>query len=221
MKMIKRYYKKYPVLTLIVIGIITTIVLLNDSFEAKNKNTLLTKANNPTVTTIITSSPTPIETLATITPSITVTTNTNKEDNFYKVIKVVDGDTIKVEINGKSETVRLIGIDTPEVVDPRKPVQCFGKEASNKAKEILEGKVVRLESDITQGDRDKYQRLLRFVFLEDGTNFNKYMISEGFAHEYTYRSNPYKYQEEFIEAENQARELKKGLWADDACEDYK
>ena len=76
-------------------------------------------------------------------------------ETFYPVTKVVDGDTIAVEMNGKKETVRLIGLDTPETVEPRKPVQCFGKQASDKAKEILSGKRVRLEMDASQGERDK------------------------------------------------------------------
>jgi micrococcal nuclease len=136
------------------------------------------------------------------------------KSELCEVVNVVDGDTIKVNINGATETLRLIGIDTPETVDPRKPVQCFGKEASNKAKEILTGKKVRLEADSTQDERDKYNRLLRYVYLEDGTFFNKLMIEEGYAHEYTYQSNPYKYQTEFKEAEKNARESKKGLWGD-------
>lgn len=132
---------------------------------------------------------------------------------LFDVVKVVDGDTIKVNIDGVEESIRMIGLDTPETVDPRKPVQCFGEEASNKAKELLSGKKVSLESDVTQGERDKYQRLLRYVYMEDGKLFNKLMIEEGFAHEYTY-SIPYKYQEEFKEAEKSAREAKKGLWGD-------
>lgn len=135
----------------------------------------------------------------------------NKDTKLFKVIEVVDGDTIKVLMDNKEETVRLIGIDTPEVLDPRIPVQCFGIEASNKAKELLTGKNVMLESDATQGEKDKYGRLLRYVFL-DKENFNKIMISEGFAHEYTYQNNPYKYQLEFIRAEKEARENKRGLW---------
>ncbi|MBU3925078.1 thermonuclease family protein [Patescibacteria group bacterium] len=137
--------------------------------------------------------------------------------DLYKVVKVVDGDTIAVDIAGKTKTIRLIGINTPETVDPRKPVECFGKEASNKAKEILTGKSVRLEADITQGERDKYGRLLRYAFLEDGTNFNKMMISEGFAYEYTY-GTPYKYQDEFNQAEKEAMDAQKGLWAPGACD---
>ncbi len=136
----------------------------------------------------------------------------------FMVDHVVDGDTFAVLVNGKKETIRLIGIDTPEVVDPRKPVQCFGKEASNKAKELLTGKKVTLTNDPTQGERDKYKRLLRYAFLEDGTNFNAYMIREGYAHEYTYQSNPYKFQTEFKTAEIYARENKRGLWADGVCD---
>lgn len=136
---------------------------------------------------------------------------------MFKVAKVIDGDTIKVVVNNKEETVRLIGIDTPEVVDPRKPVQCFGIEASNKAKEILQNRMVILESDAASGDADQYDRLLRYVFLEDGTNVNKLMIEEGYAHEYTYKDNQYKYRNEFIEKEKEARENKRGLWADNAC----
>ena len=105
----------------------------------------------------------------------------------YRVVKVVDGDTLDVEIDGKIERLRLIGIDTPETVDPRKSVQCFGREASNKAKELLSGQFVNLESDETQGERDKYKRLLRYVFLPDGTNFNLYMIAEALYHNQQYR----------------------------------
>jgi len=135
---------------------------------------------------------------------------------FYSVVKVVDGDTLTLNIDGQNQTLRLIGIDTPETVDPRKPVQCFGVEASNKAKEVLTGQKVRIEKDSTQGELDKYNRLLAYVFLEDGTNFNKMMIEQGYAYEYTYNL-PYKYQADFKLAEQIAREEKRGLWAEDTC----
>lgn len=137
-------------------------------------------------------------------------------DRAYRVLKVVDGDTLDVEINGASQRLRLIGIDTPETVDPRKSIQCFGKEASNKAKELLENNFVTLESDETQGEKDKYGRLLRYIFLPDGTNFNLFMIEEGYAHEYTY-STRYKYQDEFRQAEVNARNNNKGLWSPSTC----
>lgn len=137
-------------------------------------------------------------------------------DDLYQVVKVIDGDTITVEKSGANETLRLIGINTPETVDPRKPVECFGQEASNKAKELLSDKQVRLEADPSQGERDKYGRLLRYVFLADGTFYNKVMIQQGYAYEYTY-DLPYKYQAGFKQAEQESRDAKRGLWADGAC----
>lgn len=139
------------------------------------------------------------------------------QPGFYPVVRAVDGDTIVVHMNGVDEKIRLIGVDTPESVDPRKPVQCFGKEASQFTASLLAGKHVRLEMDSTQGERDKYQRLIRYVFLEDGTFLNKKIISDGYGHEYTYRT-PYQYQAEFKSAQNEARTQKRGLWADGACE---
>lgn len=136
---------------------------------------------------------------------------------LYTVLKVVDGDTIHIDIDGKKETVRLIGINTPETVDPRRPVQCFGKEASNKAKELLEGQKVRIETESSQGERDKYGRLLGYVFREDGLFFNSYMVEEGYAYEYTYRL-PYKYQAQFKAAQKEAQAQGKGLWASGVCE---
>lgn len=135
---------------------------------------------------------------------------------LYPVAKVVDGDTIDIAIGTSTTRLRLIGLDTPEIVDPRKPVQCFAREASAKAKELLTGREVHIEQDPSQGKYDKYGRLLAYVFLPDGTNFNERMIAEGYGHEYTYRL-PYTYQEAFRAAEKTAREEKKGLWADDAC----
>lgn len=131
-----------------------------------------------------------------------------------QVTDVVDGDTIHVQIGDKKETVRLIGVDTPETVDPRKSVQCFGKQASDFTKQQLSNKTVFLEKDDSQGDRDKYQRLLAYISLEDGINFNKLLIQEGYAHEYTYHL-PYRYQSEFKQVELEARENNRGLW--DVC----
>lgn len=133
-----------------------------------------------------------------------------------QVVRVVDGDTVRVLINGEEKTIRLIGMNTPETVDPRREVQCFGKEASNKARELLSDQIVYLESDVSQGDTDKYQRLLRYVWLPDGSNFNKLMIAEGYAYEYTY-DLPYRYQKEFKDAQSEAQKVKRGLWADATC----
>jgi micrococcal nuclease len=135
---------------------------------------------------------------------------------YYPIVSVVDGDTVKLNIDGQTETFRLIGLDTPETVNPRKTVQCFGVEASNKAKELLYGKKVRIETDPTQGTYDKYNRLLGYVYTEDGLFYNKYMIEQGYAHEYTYNI-PYKYQIEFKNAQKQAQANKAGLWSPNTC----
>ncbi len=135
---------------------------------------------------------------------------------LHSVVKVVDGDTIAIDMNGKKETVRLIGIDTPETVDTRVEVQCFGKESSEKLKSLLDGKKVRIEIDAGEGERDKYKRLLAYIFREDGLFVNKQMIEEGYAYEYTYDTD-YKYQKEFKAAEARAKSGEKGLWKPNAC----
>jgi micrococcal nuclease len=136
--------------------------------------------------------------------------------SYYPVSSVVDGDTVKINIDGKIQTFRLIGLDTPETVDPRKDVQCFGVEASNKAKELLNGKKVRIETDSSQGTYDKYNRSLGYIYLESGLFYNKYMIEQGYAHEYTY-GTPYKYQAEFKAAQKTAQTNKLGFWATNTC----
>ncbi len=146
---------------------------------------------------------------------------TDLDGKTFPVAKVVDGDTLDISVNGNTVRIRLIGIDTPEVVDPRKVVQCFGREASDKAKQILTGTQVRIELDPSQGMYDKYDRLLAYIYAplnvkQEGLLFNKYMIAEGYAHEYTY-DLPYKYQKDFKAAEVSAREGEKGLWSPTSC----
>lgn len=137
-----------------------------------------------------------------------------------KVLNVIDGDTVLVEISGVRETIRIIGINTPETVDPRKPVECFGKEASIQAKKLLDGQIVQLETDVTQGERDKYSRLLRYVFLVGNTDFGKQMIFDGYAYEYTY-AKPYKYQQPYKAAQSTAQATKRGLWSTSTCNGQK
>lgn len=125
------------------------------------------------------------------------------------VIEAIDGDTI--EIAG-GQRVRYIGIDTPETVDPRRPVGCYGKEASLENKSLVEGKKVILEKDVSE--TDKFNRLLRYVYVKDEGKtifINEYLAREGFAKSSSYPPD-IKYQQVFIEAEREARELKKGLW---------
>lgn len=127
----------------------------------------------------------------------------------------MDGDTIAVMKDGVYTKVRLIGINTPEIYDGTKTPQCFGTEAAQKAHEILDGTQVSLEPDSSQGTTDKYGRTLAYVFLPDGTSFEKQMIAEGYGREYTYRT-AYKYQKEFRAAEAAAKAAHAGLWS--ACQ---
>ncbi len=126
------------------------------------------------------------------------------------VTEVVDGDTIKISTG---QTVRFVGIDTPETVDPRRPVGCFGKEASNETKSLLSNKEIILQKDISGSD--KYKRILRYIFLplDNGQTLfvNDYLVREGFARVYTYPPDV-KFDKQFKEAEKQAKEGKKGLW---------
>ncbi len=136
-----------------------------------------------------------------------------------QVVRVIDGDTVDVAVDvlpGQTVRLRLIGIDTPEVVDTRVPVQCFGREASAKAHELLDGQTVWLEADESQGERDAFGRLLRYVWLPDGRLFNLVMVAEGYAHEFTFNI-PYRYQALFKQAQALAREQGAGLWSPETC----
>lgn len=133
-----------------------------------------------------------------------------------EVARVVDGDTLVVRVGTGTEKVRLIGVDTPESVDPRRAVQCFGREAAEHARRLMAGKRVRLEADSSAGDRDSFGRLLRYVYLEDGTLVNEALIRDGYAHEYTYRK-AYSLQLRFKEAEREAKANERGLWNPATC----
>ncbi|MEK7547083.1 MAG: thermonuclease family protein [Patescibacteria group bacterium] len=145
-----------------------------------------------------------------------------KQNKLIPVLRVIDGDTIVAEVNGQPIHIRLIGINSPEPNDKRARVACLAQKAKEEAEKLLGGQNIYLEKDPTQGDYDKYNRLLAYVFLASGTNFNKLMIEEGYAYEYTYRPPaqaglPYKYQSEFKAAQNKAQTAKKGLWNPDIC----
>jgi micrococcal nuclease len=128
-----------------------------------------------------------------------------------QVVRVIDGDTIAVLIDGVEYRVRYIGMDTPETVDPRLPVECFGREASQRNRELLEGKTVELEKDVSE--TDQYDRLLRYVWV-DGEMVNATLVREGYAVAVTYAPDV-KYQELLLELQRQARAEGQGLWS--AC----
>ena len=134
--------------------------------------------------------------------------------NGITVVRVVDGDTIVARLPGGEESVRLIGIDTPETVDPRKPVQCFGREASERTKALLPpGTPIRLERDVEA--RDHFGRLLAYVHrVDDGTFVNLALAEEGYAQPLTIPPNV-AYTARFSAAAADARQAGRGLWG--AC----
>jgi micrococcal nuclease len=129
------------------------------------------------------------------------------------VARVIDGDTIEVRQGSVLGTVRLIGINTPETVDPHSPVECFGPEASERTKALLpEGTQVRLVADVEA--RDRYGRLLAYVYRLDGLFVNRSLVEDGYAYVATYRPNV-AHVDEFIAANAEARDGARGLWG--AC----
>lgn len=130
------------------------------------------------------------------------------------VERVVDGDTVKVRLSGgRSDTVRLIGVDTPETVKPRAPVECFGKEASAFTKRELDGERVRLVSDAEA--RDRFGRLLAYVYRRSDDRFvNLAIVREGYAQPLSIPPNV-RFAERFVDAAAEAREAGRGLWS--AC----
>ncbi|MER3395920.1 MAG: hypothetical protein C4318_00415 [Acidimicrobiia bacterium] len=136
--------------------------------------------------------------------------NTSPASDEYVVVRAIDGDTIDVRAAGGGAIirVRLIGIDTPETKDPRRPVECFGEEAAKFTSRLV-GKLVRLEFDVERVDR--YGRTLAYVYLSDGTFFNLLLVEEGYALPYTVPPNV-RHADQFVEAARRAREAGKGLW---------
>ncbi|MBC9957634.1 thermonuclease family protein [Yimella sp. cx-51] len=133
---------------------------------------------------------------------------------LHQVAGIVDGDTIKVWIGGTRVGVRLLGVDTPETVKPGYSQGCFGKQASSKMQSLVQSKQVHLVPDATQGDKDRYGRLLRYVLLPDGRDVSQQMIAGGFGREYTYAA-AYAKQGTFRAAQSSAQAARAGLWG--AC----
>jgi len=135
-----------------------------------------------------------------------------------KVVRVVDGDTIQVccigwkreKVRGwKREKVRYIGVDTPETHHPMKGVEHYGTEAAEANRKLVDGKTVRLEFDVQEQDR--YGRLLAYVYLEDGTFVNAWLVENGYAAVMTVPPNV-KHQGLFLTLQREAREAGRGLW---------
>jgi micrococcal nuclease len=124
------------------------------------------------------------------------------------VVEIVDGDTIDVEIEGRRERVRYIGINTPETKHPMRGVEPYGPEAAEANTRLVAGQTVQLEWDVER--RDRYGRLLAYVYVGD-TMINAELVRQGYAQVATFPPNV-KYQELFLKLQREARGAKRGLW---------
>ncbi len=144
-------------------------------------------------------------------PSVTPTVQTSLQISNVKVVRVIDGDTVELETG---ETLRYIGIDTPETKHPNKPIQCYGEEAYQTNKKLVEGKTVRIVKDVS--NVDKYNRLLRYLYVNtqaspSGILVNDYLVRNGFAFASTFPPDV-AMAEQFIEGQREAREKNLGMW---------
>ena len=129
----------------------------------------------------------------------------------YKVERIVDGDTVVLLMEGKKTKVRLIGVDTPETVHPSKPVEAYGKEASQFTRNLLEGESVYIEYESGASELDKYGRLLAYLYrAPDGLFVNLEIVRQGYGHAYT--QYPFQHMELFRTYEKKATHAGKGLW---------
>ncbi len=211
------YSVKKKFILISIVWVFYLIIVFNNNNSSKYKSDISVK---PTTTIIQQNPPKKVEAdnisntpQVSIKPSETptiISTSIPKQTDSVTLVKVIDGDTIEVNINGKNERIRYIGIDTPEMDDNRPDIKCFAEEAKSRNAELLNASFT-LESDSSQTDRDKYNRLLRYVILNDGSNVSEILIEEGHGYEYTY-DIPYKYQSEFKNAQKSAENELSGLW---------
>ncbi|HVW23559.1 MAG TPA: thermonuclease family protein [Candidatus Saccharimonadales bacterium] len=138
---------------------------------------------------------------------------THAQHGTYRIDHFIDGDTIAVDMNGTVTDVRFIGVDTPETHKPDTPVQCYGPEAAAFTARTIGSQRVRLVSDSLSTDRDRYNRLLRYVYLPDGRNLNELLVQQGYGFYYPYFA--FSMDSRFAADEHQAMAAHRGLWS--AC----
>lgn len=199
-------------LFLSVLALIATIVVTADRLMSREQ----AAAIGQTVLVVPDASSTTTPLLASSGATSSIVTNA-------LIVRAVDGDTLVAKIDGdaKESRIRLLGINTPETVDPRKTVECFGHEASAHKHAMIDGKRVLLKGDPQADERDKYDRLLRNVFLEDGTDVNAAMVRDGYA--YAYPSFPLspERKRELKRLQDVAQAAGRGLWSPETCNGQK
>lgn len=138
----------------------------------------------------------------------------DSQPGLYDVTHFDDGDTIVVDMAGRGETVRFIGVDTPETHRPNTPVQCYGPNAAAFTKQLIGSQKVRLQADPLDTNRDRYGRLLRYVYLPSGTLVEDELIRQGYGFAYT--QFPFQKKQQFVDEQTKAKDANLGLWG--ACQ---
>lgn len=134
----------------------------------------------------------------------------------YTVTGVSDGDTIRVVVKGRTERVRLIGIDAPELAHDGAPAQCHARAATRQMRKLVKGKRVRLARDSSQANRDAYGRLLRYVYTaKGGRDVGRTLVAGGHGREYTFKGRRYQHRSSHLRAQRSAERAGRGLWG--AC----
>lgn len=131
------------------------------------------------------------------------------DGTVVRVVGVVDGDTLRVSVDGTTERLRVIGIDAPELRER----ECLAQEAASRMQSLVQSESVRISADPTQADRDAYDRILRHVWLLDGRSVGRELLAAGLATEYTY-AEPYVGVDAYREAEDEARAARLGVWGE-------
>lgn len=134
----------------------------------------------------------------------------------FNVVQIVDGDTVVLDVFGKYESVRLVGIDAPEVNWETESPECYAFEARDRVEELLAGRQATLLRDLSQDDRDTYGRMLGYILLEDGRDLGELLLREGYVREFTFKK-PYAKQSVFRAAETEAQAAGKGIFMKDVC----
>jgi micrococcal nuclease len=138
------------------------------------------------------------------------------QPGLYSINHFIDGDTISVNMNGAAQSIRLIGVDTPETHKPNMPVQCYGEAAAAFTKATIGNDRVRLIADSESDDRDVYGRLVRYVYLPDGRDLDELLVQNGYGFAYIYF--PFTRSAQFASDQITAQKQHKGLWG--ACHPY-
>ena len=195
-------------------GIAASVIMLVLAAFGVLQQEPASQANHNASTTVVAVVDESVETEIDATGDVQGVSHTDVETNAT-VRSVADGDTFTVQFDtGEEARIRMLGVDTPETVDPRKPVQCFGKEASAFTKRALTDARVRLEPDPQADERDIYGRLLRNVITEDGVDLNAQLVAEGFAHAYlSFPLDPLR-KKQLADLEAEAKAAGRGLWGE-------